>query len=483
MIKVLENSFIKRFGYDLANKIIILLIQTAVIIVLATILSPNAFGIVGLSMVFISFFNIFSTFGFENSFVYFEEDKDALSSLFIFTVFLGLFLGIIGFISAEIIADLYNKEELKITIQLLSINFPLISGSILFKAFLTKRLDIKSLAIIEVTSVFIGGIVGIILALLEFSFLSLVLMHLVQTFLKSVGYAAVSIAKGFNFQFQSFSFIKIKEYIYYSLNVVFFGIINFISKRIDILILGKILSSEQLGYYSLAYDLIYRPTSQIAMAFNRVLFPTLNNVKESFQKVKNYYINSLKGFFSTFSLLLIIVISILSILIYFYYFDKWGPIIPLLFIFTIISIRRFIVTSGGSIILISGKPQIQWKIALFINIPLSIIGIFVGYYYFPYSDIINVAIGYVIFSSLGAIPSFRWSLTSFNISPLEVFKHIIMDILVVLVVFVILTTTILQYVKGDMSIYWMIMSLLFGFVLSGIKIFYSYKKIEKLILK
>ncbi|WP_462281091.1 oligosaccharide flippase family protein [Salinivirga cyanobacteriivorans] len=482
MRKILENSFVRKFGYDLANKTISLIIQSVVVLILATLIAPEAFGIVGLSMVFITFFNIFSSFGLENSFVYYNEEQNDFFSLFLFTVFLGLFLGFVSFISSKGISLFYKKTELELVIQILSLNFPFISVSILFKAFLTKRLFMKELAFVEVLSVVIGGLVGVTLAIFDFSYMSLVLMHLTQTFCKSVGYWSAAKLKGFSFYSYTISYRKIKKYINYSLNIVFFGVINFISQRVDILILGRILNSEQLGYYSLAYDLLYRPTAQITMAYNRILFPTLNKVRNSFQQVTNYYRSSLKAFFTTFSLLFLLFVTALSLVVYVSFFEKWGPIIPLLFIFSLISITRFIISSGGSIILISGKPHIQWKIALFINIPLSFAGIYLGYHYFPFTDIINVALGYVFSSTLGALPSYKWALSAFKIDYIHIFRGLIFDILIVLFIFSLYSFVLYQFTYQGFNS-WLLLGLIIGILITAIKLVYSYKDILKFVSK
>jgi O-antigen/teichoic acid export membrane protein len=254
------------------------LIQFAVLIVLAHLLTPEDYGVVGAALVVVGISTIFAQLGVGPALVQ-RNDLEArhLLTAFSFSIFFGLISALVVFLLAPFLANFCHMPLLKVTLQVLSLIFPIASISLVSEAMLQRELKFRRLAVIEVSSYFIGyGCVAIILALMKFGLWSLVAGQLVQISSRSVQLLlAAKWSPRFGFDRKS-----LDELWRFSGGQTFAQIANYVASGGDAMVVSKFLGANAAGLYMRAYQLMLTPALLVGAVLEKVLFPALSRVQD-----------------------------------------------------------------------------------------------------------------------------------------------------------------------------------------------------------
>ncbi|NEP26870.1 oligosaccharide flippase family protein [Moorena sp. SIO3I6] len=148
--------------------------------ILARLLSPSDFGLLGMAMIVIAFIDLFKDLGTSSAVIQRKNISDALlHSLFWINVALGILGIFVIFVISPLAASFYQEPRVTSVLRFLSLNFFISGISILQKAILEKNLAFNTLAKIEICAIVSASFVGIGSALLGFGVWSLVYQSLV----------------------------------------------------------------------------------------------------------------------------------------------------------------------------------------------------------------------------------------------------------------------------------------------------------------
>ncbi|MCA9407972.1 MAG: MOP flippase family protein [Candidatus Omnitrophica bacterium] len=356
--------------------------------VLARLLSPDDFGLLGMATVFTGFVTIFNDMGLSGALIQRKEIKeDHLSSIFWLNIFVGIVLTLIMIGASWGIAWFYQKDQLQPILMFISINFFLSSFTIVQQALLTRQMDFKHLAIVETVALILSGVIGITLACHNFGVWSLVYQFLAFTFFKMILLWFLSSWR------PRFLFTKqaIKDVFHFSANQTGFEIVNYFARNLDYLVIGKFLGAEALGFYTLAYKLMIYPLQNISWIISKVMFSTLSRVQDDLQKVRRIYMKLVKSIslvtfpmmFGLFALAPEFVLTVFG--------EQWEPIIPLIRIFCACGVVQSVGTTVGNILLSQGRADLQFKLQLLGTVIVTI-AIFIGLQW----GTVGVALAYTI---------------------------------------------------------------------------------------
>lgn len=285
--KNLTNKTIKGIFWVLSGKVSQVIVKLIVFVILARLLVPEDFGIVGSALIVISFSEIFSKIGMGPALVQRPcLTEKHIRTAFTFSVFLGLLIFFIVFSFSPLISNFFNIEELTKVTRIMSIIFVIDGISIVSEALIERQLKFKLFAKIQIISYIIGfGIVGIILAVLNYGIWALVMAHISQALVKTI--LAVTLMphnKKICFHYKSF-----KELIYYTGGHTIAHIANNIALQGDKLIIGRYLGAESLGLYERSYQLMVMPASTMGMVLDKTLFPIMSKVQDDIERLSNAY--------------------------------------------------------------------------------------------------------------------------------------------------------------------------------------------------
>jgi PST family polysaccharide transporter len=348
-------------------------INIFIMAILSRLLTPNEFGIVSISMVFITFFNLMGFFIQPAIIQNKTVTKVDLNSIFTFTLYLGIILSVLFFFLAPVISNFYNQPELLKINKLLSISvfFNIIVS--VPQALASKNLKFRKIGTIGVIINLVGGIVAVVLAYMNLSYYALVIKNIIVGFLSFIFFYYGSELK-FLFFVKKDALLKIKTF---SINQFFITFTNYFSRNADNLLIGKYLGASELGYYDKAYRLMLMPVQNLSQVIAPVLHPVLAKHEKEPKVIYDFYskvvgLLSLISFpFSAF--LFFSAHEIINIV----FGSQWNASIPAFKILSITISFQVILSTSGSIF----KSLNRTDLMLIVNIISSIlfvVGIVIG---------------------------------------------------------------------------------------------------------
>jgi len=337
--------------------------------ILARLLTPNAFGVMGMIQTTIALINMMNQFGLAPAIIQGENlNQKRLSSLFWFNMLIGFIMTSVVYFSSNLIALFFSQPELTELLKLISVVFTIVSFSFIQQSLLRKEMKFKELFNINIISTILYGVITIILALNNFGVHALVYgfiaKNIVVTLLITLYY------KWFPSVF--FSFNMIKDLLDFGIYVFGTSFINYFNRNLDYLLIGRFLGSEALGYYTLAYKLMLVPVRKIGGVINNTFLPAFSEIKDNKLSIKKYYLNVL-GLIAliTFPMMggLFVVAPEMILTVY---GQNWVPVIILIQVLSITGAVQSIGTTVGTVLLSQGRSDISFKFNLFLIANLAI---------------------------------------------------------------------------------------------------------------
>ena len=255
-------------------------------IILARLLSPSDFGLIGMLSVFLYIINAFVNSGLNSALV----QKHNCSSLDYSTVFtVNLVIAITGavilFFAAPSIANFYHEPLLTPITRVLGINVILSALNIVHRSQLTIKVDFKSLAKINVINTIVGGTVGIVMAYTGFGVWSLVGQSMASTLSGMILLPIYSKWKpSIRFSKQSFH-----QLFGYGSKLLVTSIYSVIINNISTLFIGRTYSSKDLGFYTKANQTPNTVSNFIYGILGTVTFPVMSEIKEDKERMLRLY--------------------------------------------------------------------------------------------------------------------------------------------------------------------------------------------------
>lgn len=327
----MEKVSSKQFAYNALWKFIELIsskvVSLIISIVLARLLMPEAYGIVALTTIFITFSNIFIQNGFNIALIRNEHISDIYySTVMLLSGSFATILYLLIFIGAPWFANFYGEPQLSSLLRTITILLFFQSISSVIKAKGTRELCFKKMSLIAFIATTVSGIVGVIMAYLGCGVWSLVVQQIL-TFLIEMILLIILFRWRFSLRF---SWSIAKEMLHFTFGVLGASFIDFFGNSTYNLVIGKTYSTADLGYYSKGYLFPEVISLNTYNAINSVLLPTLatrQNDHEDLKQVSRKVLSfTLYIIFPMMGGLLITADNFIPFLLT----DKWNPCIPLL---------------------------------------------------------------------------------------------------------------------------------------------------------
>jgi len=342
--KKIKTSFKSGFKWSLIGNYGTQTIGFVVSIFLARILTPEDFGIVGMSLALIHMLKILMTFGFNEALIQNDTtSKLTFSSVFYVNVFVGVVVSTILIISAPYIAKFYNREVLTGLIRILSIIYLLESLNMVQTTILKKSLDFKTLTFRSVISQSIAGIGAIILALNGFGLYALVAQHIFASLFKTLLLWKISDWK----PSLEFSFSEVKKLSNFAIYSFFGQFLGKIIKEVNTLFIAKVFSPSILGFYSRADSFSNLIAQNSSNSLRQVMFSSLSMLQKDDLKFNKMYSRVYSLVITTSFFLSSLAFITGEFLIKNIYGEKW---IPSIVIFQILMIKGIVLPHSGVIV-------------------------------------------------------------------------------------------------------------------------------------
>jgi len=374
--KDIKQQLFSGVFYTALSKYSGIIISLVIAGILARLLSPDDFGVVAIATVIIAFFQIFTDMGIAPAIIQNKSlTEEDLSHIFSFTVWSGGIITGLFFIASWPIGIYYNSPILRTLCQLLSINLFFASANIVPNALFYKNKEFKFIAIRSLVIQIIGGVAAISSALFGAGLYALIIAPILSSILLFI----ISLHRYPQHLQFSFGMSAIRKIFSYSAYQFMFNTINYFSRNLDKLLIGKYMSMSQLGYYDKSYRLMMLPLQNITQVITPVMHPIFSDYQNDLQKLAKSYeriVRFLAFIGLPLSVLLFFTAKEITLIIF---GDQWMPSVP---VFQILSLSvgiQIILSSSGSIFQAANDTRSLFICGLFssiLNVTAMLLGIF-----------------------------------------------------------------------------------------------------------
>lgn len=413
----LSQKTISGLGWTLSTQVLNQGSRFVISVILARLLVPADFGLLGMVLVFTGFATLFSDFGFSQSLIQRRKIEERhRSSVFWLSVMIGFVLAALTVGCAPLVARVYRDSRLIPVMTLIAVSFPLASLSVVHRALLSREMRFRALGLIDFASTLTTGIIGIALAVRGFGLWSLVWQQILI-------YVAMAFGVWWALKWRPHLILNlsaVKELLGFSANLTGFSVINYWSRNADNMLVGRYLGSAPLGIYSRAYNLMLLPLSQVTWVVGKVMFPALSKLQSDKARVKNIYLRtvSIIGLI-TFPLML----GLLAITDHFVlalYGPAWAELIPVLRVFCVLGMMQAVTSTVGLIFQSQGRTDWMFWWGSFSG-GLSIVGIIAGVWM---RSLTAIAAFLLLVAILLLVPNFRIAGRLVSMSAREAVKSV-----------------------------------------------------------
>jgi len=266
------------------------LLKIIVLIIMARLLTPKDFGIIGAAMIVVNLFTIFSQLGIGPAIVQCQNlEQRHLRTGFTISLLFGVLMGGFLFLLAPTINTFFRMEELKLVLRVMSLVFLLQGISIISQFLLQRELRFRLLSGIQVMSYLVYCLVAVSLGFMKFGIWALVWAYIIQQIISSAILILVQPHPKL-LQFERWAF---NDLIYFSGGLTLAKISNCFALQGDKLVVGRWLGADALGLYGRAYQLMVAPVTLLSQVIDKVFFPALAKIQNEPKRLITAYRRSI----------------------------------------------------------------------------------------------------------------------------------------------------------------------------------------------
>lgn len=261
-------------------------IQLLIQIVLARLLLPEHFGLIGMVTIFIAISNTIVQSGLDQALI--REKKptqEEYSTVFHFNMLVSIIIYILLYFSAPIISRFFNEPQLISIIRIIMITVLINAFGVIQRVLLIRKVDFKTQTKVTVIGGIISGSIAILLATNGFGVWSLV----VQSITMQLTQVTLLFFSNRWFPSLTFSYTAFKRYFTFGYRLLLSGLIDTTFKNIQLVIIGRIYPSTALGYYTNATKLRDVSSQSSTQAIQKVTYPVLSRMKDEKDRLFNNY--------------------------------------------------------------------------------------------------------------------------------------------------------------------------------------------------
>lgn len=374
MEQTLKHKTIAGLSWSTVSQVTVQVVGLIVSLLLARLLGPAAYGLIGMVTIFTGFGAMFVDLGLGAGVVQRQGlEEDHLNGVFWVSIFVGTLATSLMLLAAPLIAKFYSQTALTAIARVSSFTFIFGALGTVPNSLLMREMRFKLLAKVEMTSTTISGLFGILMALTGFGIWALVGQVLSLSLLRTVGTWCVSTWRPRG----PFRIQAVRDFAGFSGNLFGFNLFNYWVRNADNLLIGKFVGSEALGLYSRAYNLMVLPVYQIASIAGGVMFPVLASVRQDLARVRCIYLRSIASihliaapiYAGLFVVADPFVAAVLGL--------RWRGLVPLVRILCTVGFFQPVAHSTGWLYTSLGRTDKMFKWGVFTGV-MYVLGFFIG---------------------------------------------------------------------------------------------------------
>lgn len=394
-------------------------------VVLARLLLPAEFGLIGMLAVFISIGTTLINSGLTSSLIRTPDaNQTDFSTVFFFNLGGSIFIYAILFLVSPLIAAFFEQPILENLAKLYGLTFIINAFSTVQNTRLTQQMNFKTQMKVALPSLLGGSLLGVVLAYNGYGVWSLVWMYLCQSLLSSIQlWVVTKWTPSWVFDYEKF-----KYHFKFGYKLLLSGLLDALFSNSYTIIIGKLFLPAQLGFYSRANSVVKLPVDNIAKALSKVTYPMFAKIKDDDERLKSVYKRILRMVTFIIAPILMLLAVLAEPIFRFLFTEKWLPSVPFFQILCVSGVMYPFHSYNLNILNVKGRSDLFLKLELYKKI-ITIVTL-VGSIPF---GIIGLLWGRVLSSFLSLFVNTYYSGRFINYSGFEQFKDVLSILLITIV--------------------------------------------------
>jgi PST family polysaccharide transporter len=421
----MAKTFIKNVGITGFSSLCAQGLTLLLFFIAVRFLGPGDIGLFAIISVIVAYANLLGEFGGSAYIVHSKKlDSSIIDAVFTLNLLIAITLTVIFYLLASFFYEFFDLTQL-FPIQLASMTIFFYSLGSVFKGVLQRELLFKKLSLAELFSSIISFLFSIFLLFFEYGVIALVSFPLVK------GAIELLINLYFTNRKYSLSFdFKIWKKIYdFSIYLLINNTINQASRSADQLIIARQFGDVMLGFYSVAYKIMLFPVHRFVGIVSKVAFPTLASQRDDYSRLGSNYTRMVVVAALSATTLVSLIWFNTDVFVRTLLGEGWIDVVPLLNILVPVAIMQSVMSTVGSLFLITGKTKYGLKLQI-ISTTVTIISFIIGSNW----GVIGICWAYLISNLLLFIPLYNASISIINLKLSEILGklmiHVIYGILI-----------------------------------------------------
>lgn len=384
----LKNKTIKGVGWSAADAFLGQGVTFLVGLVLARLLSPDEYGLIGICLIFTTVLNGIVDSGFSNALIRKKDvTDDDYNTMFITNMVISILLYVLLFISAPLVSDFFKRQELTALIRAMGLLLFANALSITQVTILTKRIDFKTKTKASLVSAVFSGVIGIAMAFIGYGVWSLVAQQLSKQLLYTL------CLWWLNHWMPKLKFcVDSFKYMWgFGWKLLASGLLNNIWNQLYQVVVGKFYSPATLGQYTRSNEYASIFSSNITSIVQRVSYPVLSEIQDDKQRMVEGYRKVIKMTMFVTAICMITLGAVAEPMIYCLIGPKWHEAAVFLPLICISMSLYPLHAINLNMLQIQGRSDIFLYLEIIKKVIAMVpicIGIFVGIYWMLVSSIV-----------------------------------------------------------------------------------------------
>ena len=392
----LKNKTVKGTIWSGIDNIVQMTVTFAINIVLARLLFPDDYGLIGIVTIFIAICTTLINGGFSTALIRKKDVVDAdYNTVFIVNLTTSLVLYIIIFLCSPLIADFFNRDELIWLARISSLGIIIGAFALVQQTKLTKCIDFKSQTKITIIASVVSGMISVVMALAGFGVWALVTQQLVSQILRTVLLWRV------NKWIPKLIFNKESFHVLFGFGwkMMVGSVLDTIWKELYQVVVGRFYSPAALGQYTRANQFAQFFSSNPTIVIQRVTYPVLSNIQDDKERMVAAYRKIIKITMFVTAIFMFFIAAISEPLLYCLIGAKWHEAATYLPLVCISSSTYPLQAINLNMLLVQGRSDLFLGLEIAKKIVLVgpiLVGAFIGIMPMLYANLVGCVIAFFL---------------------------------------------------------------------------------------
>jgi len=361
----LRQKSINGVIWNLTEKVGKQFIKVILGVILARLLTPADYGLIGMITVFFAISTVFIDSGFGLAYIQKKEATDVdASTIFYFNLVVSSLFYIVFWFTAPLIANFYGESQLIQLIRVMSIVLIINSFGLVQLVKLKKDVNFKKKTLLTLGSAVLATTGAITAALLDYGVWSLVIQEVLRAIILNLGLWIFYKWR----PLLSFNIDSLKSLFSFSSWALLMGIVSSIFRNLYVLVIGKFFPAAQLGFYTKAVQFQKMISQQPSNAIGSVAFPVFSKIQDEKEQLKNAirkFIQHSMFFIAPVAALFYVIAKPFFLILL---TEKWLPIVPFFQLLLIAGVIYPLHMVNIQVLSAQGKMRLTFKISMIRNV-------------------------------------------------------------------------------------------------------------------